>query len=236
MLDGGRPSRSEPLRIWDSRSPEQRDLVAGLNYEYCDHATIFSPAFENVSPFNKLRIRDDEQLMMILFPRFQLIEIEDQPWCPHWLREYSHAALAKMWHTTGPNRTSSTAAQACDILLENLPNPSSFTFVDACAGAGGPTPILEKILNQKLVDQGKDPVQFILTDLFPDLKVWAQIVKQSDNISFVKQPVDATKKTSRYADPGKKECRIFNLCFHHFDDEPAAKVLRSAVETTDAFM
>ncbi|KAM3067375.1 hypothetical protein ACMFMF_009866 [Clarireedia jacksonii] len=164
------------------------------------------------------------------------MEIEDQPWCPSWLREYSHAALAQMWQTTGAMRTSSTAAQACDVLLENLPDPSTFTFVDACAGAGGPTPILEKVVNQKLQAQGKGPVQFILTDLYPDLQAWEKIIKRSENISFVRQPVDATKKISRYAEPGKKECRIFNLCFHHFNDEPAAKVLRSAVQTSDAFV
>jgi hypothetical protein len=172
---------------------------------------------------------------MILFPRFQLIEIEDQPWCPSWLREYSHAALAQMWQTTGANRTSSTAAQACDVLLENIPNPSSFTFIDACAGAGGPTPILEKVLNQKLRAQGDDTVRFILTDLYPDLEAWEKIVKHSENISFVRQPVDATK-TSKYAESGKKECRIFNLCFHHFDDDAAGKVLRSAVQSSDAFV
>lgn len=172
---------------------------------------------------------------MILFPRFQLAEIEDQPWCPSWLREYSHAALAQMWQTTGANRTSSTAAQACDILLANLPEPSSFTFIDACAGAGGPTPILEEVLNQKLRAQGEKTVRFVLTDLYPDLEAWEKIVKRNENITFVKQPVDATK-TSRYAEDGKKECRIFNLCFHHFDDEGAAKVLRSAVQSSDAFV
>ncbi|GIK06671.1 hypothetical protein Aspvir_002321 [Aspergillus viridinutans] len=32
------------------------------------------------------------------------------------------------------------------------------------------------------------------------------------------------------------ECRLFNLCFHHFDDPAAAKVLRSAIQSSDAFV
>jgi hypothetical protein len=172
---------------------------------------------------------------MILFPRFQLAEIEDQPWCPSWLREYTHAALAQMWRTQGLFRKSSTAAQACDILLEHIPDPSSFTFIDACAGAGGPTPILEPTLNGKLEAQGNPPVNFFLTDLYPDLEAWKSIVKRSEYISYVEHPVDATK-VAKYAEPGKKECRIFNLCFHHFDDPAASAVLKSAVQSSDAFM
>lgn len=174
---------------------------------------------------------------MILFPRFHLFEIEDQAWCPSWLREYSHAALAQMWSTTGVGRTSSTAAQACDVLVEHLPDPASFTIVDACAGAGGPTPILEASLNEKIEARGQKPVPFILADLYPDFEAWKKIVAKSDNISYVGEPVDVTKAT-RYSDPGsnRKECRMFNLCFHHFDDETAPEVLRSSVASADAIV
>jgi hypothetical protein len=40
----------------------------------------------------------------------------------------------------------------------------------------------------------------------------------------------------KLAGPGEKECRIFNLCFHHFDDPAAGAVLRGAVESADAFV
>lgn len=171
---------------------------------------------------------------MILFPRFHLAEVEDQSWCPSWLREHSHSALAQMWKTNASAK-GSPAAQACDLLIENLPDASSFTFIDSCAGAGGPTPQLEARLNEKLAAQGKAPVQFILTDLYPHLSAWKSIVKKSDNISYIEEPVDATV-AKKLAGPGEKECRIFNLCFHHFDDPAAGAVLRGAVESADAFV
>jgi hypothetical protein len=173
----------------------------------------------------------------VLFPRLHLAEIEDQSWCPSWLREHTHRALARMWQT--PNsKKGSPATQACDLLLRALGGPknaSQFTFVDACAGAGGPTPLLEAKINERLMPSGYKPVEFILTDLWPDLKAWEAISKRSEHISYVKEPVDATKPR-RLSKQGTKECRIFNLCFHHFKDDAAQKVLASAVQSTDAFM
>lgn len=185
---------------------------------------------------------------MILFPRLQLIELEDLPWFPSWIREYAHLLLAQVWRTKGLGKSTTTASQACDILLEQLQlqdsssstkgeDISSFVFVDACAGAGGPTPILERTLNSKLQSRGCQPVQFVLADLYPHLDTWRQIVKRSECISYIEKPVDATR-TVKYLPDGerKKECRMFNLCFHHFDDDSARKVLRSAVKGADAFV
>lgn len=172
---------------------------------------------------------------MIITPRFHLLEIADQPWCPEWLREYSHMARIQMWKTETTSTKGPPAAQVCDLLLDHLPDASSYTFIDSCAGGGGPTPILEANLNAKLHAQGRGPVRFVLTDLYPPVSDWEAIAKRSANISYIEEPVDATK-AQRLAEPGKKECRIFNLCFHHFDDPAAATVLRSAVESADAFV
>ncbi|KAG8404921.1 hypothetical protein J3459_022375 [Metarhizium acridum] len=173
---------------------------------------------------------------MTLLPRFQLFEIEDMPWCPSWLREYSHRSLHQMWNTVGPGKKSSTAAQACDIIVSKLPSkPSAYTFVDACAGAGGPTPMLESNLNALLPATGGKPVRFLLADLYPDWAAWKKITSASENISYMDKPVDATT-TTRYVDDNTLECRLFNLCFHHFDDDQAAKVLQSSVEGSDAFV
>lgn len=173
----------------------------------------------------------------VLFPRLHLAEVEDQSWCPSWLREHSHRALARMWRTSNTSK-GSPATQASELLLEAVGGPakaSQFTFIDSCAGAGGPTPLLESAVNKRLTEAGYSPVNFILTDLWPDHKAWAQIAKRSEHISYIEEPIDATKPR-RLAEPNRKECRIFNLCFHHFDDEAAGKVLSSAVQSTDAFM
>ncbi|KAJ5603245.1 hypothetical protein N7537_006201 [Penicillium hordei] len=173
----------------------------------------------------------------VLFPRLHLAEVEDQSWCPSWLREHTHRALSRMWQASNSNN-GSPAAQACDLLLKVLggsEQASQFTIVDACAGAGGPTPVLAPTLNAKLIKSGYQPVEFVLTDLWPDIRAWEKIVKRSEHISYIEEPIDATK-SRRLAKPGTKECRIFNLCFHHFDDPAAKKVLASAVKSADAFM
>ncbi|KAL6718204.1 hypothetical protein ACLMJK_004292 [Lecanora helva] len=172
----------------------------------------------------------------VLFPRLHLFEIEDQSWCPSWLREHSHKALVRTWRMS-TSVLGSPAVQACNLLISQLgglANTSKYTFVDACAGAGGPTPLIEQHMNEKLKSAGLNTVRFILTDLWPDLKAWKDICKK-EHIEYVEQPIDATKAV-RVAGENGRECRMFNLSFHHFDDAAAGKVLLSAVESADAFV
>ncbi|KAI1404842.1 hypothetical protein F4819DRAFT_494623 [Hypoxylon fuscum] len=174
----------------------------------------------------------------IITPRFHLLEIGDQSWCPEFLREYSHLARMQMWRMDGKGKDgeqSTPAEFACDVMLDHIPDLSAYTLVDPCAGGGGPIPILEPALNRKLRERGRDPVRFVLSDLWPSLERWASIAKRSENIRYIAEPRDATK-VGRLAEPGKKECRLYNLCFHHFDDPAAELVLRSAVESSDAFV
>jgi salicylate hydroxylase len=110
---------------------------------------------------------------------------------------------------------------------------SSYTVLDICAGSGGPTPVLEFELNRELEAEGEGPVQFILSDIDPHIEAWQQISKKQKNISYIETPVDA-RAVPRLGK--KKECRIFNICFHHFSDEDAAGILKSAVESADSFM
>ena len=77
--------------------------------------------------------------------------------------------------------------------MDYLPDASFFTFIDSCAGGGRPTPIMEPILDQKLRAQGRGPVRFVLTDLYPPISDWKGIAKRSKNISYIKESVDAPK-------------------------------------------
>ena len=171
------------------------------------------------------------------FPRFHLTEIEDTNWCPSWLRDHAHSSLTRMWQVKSRSGNS-FAAQACNILLGALggiDRVAEYTVVDSCAGAGGPTPYFEKYINNELKKSGHAPIRFVLTDWAPYVQAWRSLAAQSENISYIEKPIDAAEAV-RVAEPGKRECRIFNLCFHHFDDPAAEKVLRSAVESADAFV
>lgn len=49
-------------------------------------------------------------------------------------------ARIQMWKTEAPGGKGSPAAQVCELLVDNLPDASSFTFIDSCAGVGAPFP------------------------------------------------------------------------------------------------
>ncbi|KAI9373415.1 hypothetical protein BJX61DRAFT_541770 [Aspergillus egyptiacus] len=175
------------------------------------------------------------------WPRIQFFEIGDQSWCPSWLHHHEQFSLSQLWNLRVPFWSrGSLATQACAVIQEHLRHPSAYTIVDVCAGAGGPTPSIESELNRQAESQGTDPVRFVLTDLFPPLDVWAGIAENqqpnNSNISYIARPVDA-RSVGRLSDSGsRKECRMFNICFHHFDDPDAAGILNSAVQSADAFI
>jgi salicylate hydroxylase len=121
------------------------------------------------------------------------------------------------------------------VVEEHLQDLSSYKILDICAGAGGPTPVLESEINSKLESEGKKPVQFILSDLYPHHEEWSRISKKQQNVTYIEKPVDA-RAAPRFAAKGMKECRIFNICFHHFGDEDAAGILKNNIESADAFM
>jgi hypothetical protein len=133
------------------------------------------------------------------------------------------------------------------------------TYVDFCAGAGGPTPFIEKDLNAQLsaeaseesssVSKGLTPrspriakssakgdVKFVLTDIHPHIPDWTEASKRSENLSFVSESVDASNapaSLNRSAD--QKIFRLYNLAFHHFDNQLGSAILKNTIETADGF-
>ncbi|EPS43048.1 hypothetical protein H072_2964 [Dactylellina haptotyla CBS 200.50] len=186
----------------------------------------------------------------VIGPRLHLFEIDDQTWFPQYLREKIQVCLTFCWTVSfpgfniprvsgspGPSASSSLAKVLRKELGTSL---SSYTFIDFCAGAGGPTPVVEKHLNRQLVKEGLEPVNFVLTDLYPNPEAWKKIQAQSEAFRWIAQPVDAgnaPKKEILLGDDGakgKKVFRMFNLAFHHFDDEGAKRILKDAVNGSDA--
>ncbi|KAL2814685.1 hypothetical protein BDW59DRAFT_176386 [Aspergillus cavernicola] len=171
------------------------------------------------------------------WPRIQFFEIGDQSWCPSWLHHHEQFSLTQLWNLRVPFWSrGSLATQACAVIEEHLRDLSSYTIVDVCAGAGGPTPFIESELNRKTESKDQEPVRFVLTDMFPPVDVWAGIAKKQPNVAYVDRSVDARSVGRLEESQSRKECRIFNICFHHFDDDDAAGILRSAVQSSDAFI
>ncbi|KAI4603948.1 hypothetical protein KJ359_000070 [Pestalotiopsis sp. 9143b] len=90
--------------------------------------------------------------MAPLIPRFHLFEIDDQPWFPPYLRARVQDGLMHAWTFSLPFLWSdSPATLVARILQRTLGSVvSQYTFIDFCAGAGGPTPFIEKALNASL--------------------------------------------------------------------------------------
>ncbi|POS77398.1 hypothetical protein DHEL01_v204200 [Diaporthe helianthi] len=193
-------------------------------------------------------------------PRMHLFEIDDQPWFPPWFRAKVQAALTQTWNSQIPYLQPVSPARIVSRLLEaHLGDSlSDHVFIDFCAGAGGPTPSIERYINKD--SQPKEPIQFVLTDLHPHIENWTRAARRSPNIHFSPDQIDASdappdlltnhlnnnsnnalannpegKVPNKKKKKKKKHFRLFNLAFHHFDDPLARRILANTLETSDGF-
>ncbi|PKS05050.1 hypothetical protein jhhlp_008417 [Lomentospora prolificans] len=152
--------------------------------------------------------------MAPLLPRMHVFEIDDQP------------------------------CLAARVLQHHLPVYPSHTYIDFCAGGGGPTPEIERIVNDGLKRRGIDEAAFVMTDLHPNVESWRRCCIGRRTLAFEPESVDARDGgdvVRRWAGKGRRGseegrvCRLFNLAFHHFDDGLAGDILRDTVETSHAF-
>ncbi|KAL7924897.1 hypothetical protein ACQKWADRAFT_311070 [Trichoderma austrokoningii] len=176
--------------------------------------------------------------MAPLIRRFHLFEIDDQPWFPEFLRGRIQNALTAAWNSNTPLQPQSPARIAASTLIRELGSSlSSYTFIDFCAGGGGPTPTIQKAINAHLNAKGKPPVDFILTDLHPNVGAWDKVATSFPQIIYERQSVDASKAPKHLVQrpDGKKVMRLFNLAFHHFDDNLVRDILRDTVKTSHGF-
>jgi hypothetical protein len=145
----------------------------------------------------------------------------------------------------------SLLVRTLDELSTSQTSTSKLSLVDFCSGGGGPTPTIETLVNSQRTAKGEDPIPFVLTDIHPHLDSWIRACSQSDNLSFIPQPVDATdppvavisqsSPAASSAEGGSafhsdtRVFRLYCLAFHHFSDALARNVLRSTMESSDGF-
>ncbi|KAF4995301.1 hypothetical protein FDECE_12852 [Fusarium decemcellulare] len=176
--------------------------------------------------------------MAPLVPRMHLFEIDDQPWFPAFLRARIQDALTRAWISNTPLQSQSPASLAASLLIKYLNTSlSEYTFIDFCAGGGGPTPSIARTVNAHLHAHGSSPTQFILTDLHPNVEAWSTVARKNPQVSYESAPVDASAAPGHLVkrNDGTKTFRLFNLAFHHFDDDLAKAILRDTVEKSEGF-
>ncbi|KAM0719731.1 hypothetical protein Q7P37_003864 [Cladosporium fusiforme] len=189
--------------------------------------------------------------------RLHLFEFCDLPFVPFAVKQCAQNTLTAHWTQRIPflqeRAPAKLAADLIDEVFHAIEGDGLWKVVDFCSGSGGPTPHIERHLNSKRVQEGRAPVQFFLSDLHPNLDAWIEHASHSANLSFIPDPVDATNPpfaAISSSTPGDKEAardrglehdgckvfRLFCLAFHHFDDEGAQRVIKSTMNTSNAFV
>jgi hypothetical protein len=147
--------------------------------------------------------------------RLHLLEIEDQPWCPAWVRDAGTDWIALALRLSGQ------AKRLAPVFLEQLALSGQSEVVELASGGGGPTPTL---VEAALASGAR--VHVTLTDLYPNVPTLERIAaKQPESFAFERQPVDAAAVPARLSG-----MRMMVNSFHHLRPEVARGVLADAAK------
>jgi hypothetical protein len=145
--------------------------------------------------------------------RRQLLEIEDQPWCPRAVRDGGTDWLAFMANTTGVFSAVAPKIRAA------MRAAGTTRVLDLCSGGGGPWPTLEP----ELAKSG--PVAVVLSDVYPNLAaLGAARARSGDRLAIHPASVDATD-----VPPDLDGVRTMFNAFHHFPPAAARRILEDAI-------
>jgi hypothetical protein len=147
--------------------------------------------------------------------RMHLIEIQDQPWFPRFLRDYITEALQLIFNV------GTLYLPIVDRLQKALRDTRACRVLDLCSGAGGPWLWLCQLLEQ----EGYVPIDIWLTDRYPPARAFdLERIASRNRIHFHTAPVDATK-----APVDLNGFRTLFTSFHHFRPQEARAILQDAV-------
>jgi hypothetical protein len=153
-------------------------------------------------------------------PRLQLWEIHEQRWCPPAVRDGATDCLnvIAIW------------GRQYEHVVPKLQNALQQTqarrIIDLCSGGGGPwLQLASRFLSEFQSEVELEPLQIVLTDLYPNLDAMQVAAKQSrGQIRYVATPVDATQ-----LDAELEGFRTLFTAFHHFPPKVARAILQDAV-------
>jgi hypothetical protein len=147
--------------------------------------------------------------------RMQLVEIEDEPWCPAPVREGITDILAFMGMLA-----EAPLAPFADRLAEAMKRAEVSHIVDLCSGGGGPVVPLVRLLGARGVS-----ATVTFTDLYPNLPRLRYICeKEGRAFGLEEEAVDATAVPDHL-----RGFRLLCNSFHHFPPEQARRILADAV-------
>ncbi|MFN4764030.1 hypothetical protein ACKGJN_12955 [Gillisia sp. Q332] len=139
--------------------------------------------------------------------------MKDLNWFPDFLRDYGTDFLQFLSNLTNMFHP------IIIILQKGLEKSGTYQIIDLGSGGGGPLPKLNKTLKKH-----NPGLKISLTDYFPNIDALELAKGKSDNIGYIKTPVDARNLPNHL-----KGLRTFFLTFHHFKPEGAKIILQNAV-------
>ena len=146
-------------------------------------------------------------------PRIHAPELEDQPWCPTFLRD----GLTAFLHTAA--ETLRIYDAVTPTLVDVVRRHGATRLVDLCSGGGGPVLRLQRALH----DAGA-PVDVVLTDLCPNHAAFdVAEARGRGTVTAVRDVVDATDVPAAFT--GVRT--LFNA-LHHLRPPAARRVLEDA--------
>lgn len=155
----------------------------------------------------------------MLKKRIQFFEWQDLPWFPQVIREGITDYLAFVLSTFGFYRP------MLPVLKDELKKTNRTSIIDLCSGSGGILPkLVEGLKNDKI------HCELTLTDKFPNRSSFSKYGRNK-TIRYHQEPIDALRVS-----PNLKGLRTLFTSFHHFDDEAAKKILKSAIDCNEPIL
>jgi hypothetical protein len=153
--------------------------------------------------------------------RIQLIEFEDLPWFPNWLRQCMMTYLQSLHRMLG------TADVIEPLVRRGL--RESHVIIDLCSGAGGPMIDVVKALRSK--SEYADAT-LVLTDLYPNHRTIRSLQESGHSwIRYEAKAIDAAQVPSELLG-----LRTMICCFHHMPPSTAKKILQDTVAQRQPFL
>ncbi|HSI69878.1 MAG TPA: hypothetical protein VK941_06585 [Gillisia sp.] len=147
--------------------------------------------------------------------RIHLFEFEDLQWFPGFLRNYGTDFLQFLSNKTKMYKP------IIPILEKGIIVSNTNVIIDLGSGSGGGLLWVNSQLKNRFPD-----LKIILTDYYPNLIAFKYIQKKVDNITYIKESVDARKVPANL-----KGFRTLFLTFHHFKPNEARQILQNAINS-----
>ncbi len=145
--------------------------------------------------------------------RIHFFEIQDQPWCPQFIRDGITDFL--QFHLNRGQRYESIVP----LLRTALERIESNRIIDLCSGAGGPWPALLPKLSESR------SLTVCLTDKYPNRKAFEQIQRGfGDAVQFCPDSIDVINVPNH-----TRGFRTLFTALHHFKQEQAQSIINDAV-------